>query len=103
MSELLCGGRCQATEGSPYNAAMILFAFISKRSIANLVATLCVGLLFSGCNKSDTNKFTSDTPNVVYAEGQQLAQNPGFEEAGSPAPRGWSWDLKRSGNKGSVS
>ncbi|HVZ16464.1 MAG TPA: hypothetical protein VG897_05070, partial [Terriglobales bacterium] len=40
---------------------------------------------------------------MVYAEGQQLAQNPGFEEDGSPAPRGWTWDLKQSGKKGTVS
>lgn len=41
-------------------------------------------------------------PQLVYAQGQQLVQNAGFEEDGSPAPQSWTWDQKRSGNKGTI-
>jgi len=46
---------------------------------------------------------------TVRAKGQsagkardELVQNGGFEEPGSPLPRGWSRDLKQTGKKGSV-
>jgi len=45
----------------------------------------------------------TETPSEVLAQGRQLAQNPGFETGGSPAPSGWTFDQKRAGNKGTVS
>ena len=35
--------------------------------------------------------------------GSELLQNPGFEEAGSPLPRGWMQDVKATGKKGVIS
>ena len=35
--------------------------------------------------------------------GQEMVQNGGFEEPGTPLPRGWFQDTKQTGNKGSVS
>ncbi len=40
---------------------------------------------------------------VHWLSAQELVQNPGFEEPGSPAPPGWFQDLKQTGKEGTVS
>lgn len=72
-----------------------------KTALIVLVSILI--LLLGACNRSRDDEDASDGSDVVYAQGPQLAQNPGFEEDGSPAPKGWTLDLQRAGNKGTVS
>jgi alpha-N-arabinofuranosidase len=74
-----------------------------KRKGAWIGIGSCLVLIITACNSLQDSKFVPNNPQAVYAQDKQLAQNPGFEEGGSPAPRYWTWDQKRSGKKGSVS
>lgn len=62
----------------------------------------CLLLIVNACDAIQNSTFVPGNPQLVYAQGQQLVQNPGFEGDGSPAPQSWTWDIKRAGNKGSV-
>jgi alpha-N-arabinofuranosidase len=55
--------------------------------------------LLQGCNRSASESFAA--AQVTYTNGEELAQNPGFEE-GTPLPLHWTWDQKQSGMKGLV-
>ena len=80
---------------------MTTAASVPKRAV-RIVAAFLYLLALGGCHSSE-NKKSVDDPKVVYAYGQQLVQNPGFEDNVTPAPRFWTWDLKQSGEKGSIS
>ncbi len=76
---------------------------IRKRKVVWVGIACCLVVIIAAFNAFENSRFLSRSPQPVYAQGQQLAQNPGFEEGGAPAPRAWTWDQKQSGNKGSIS
>ncbi len=69
------------------------------RKIACTALTFSLLLALGGCNRSQSE--SSDAFPVTYSYGEQLAQNPGFED-GAPMPLHWTWDQKQSGDKGVI-
>src|ERR1700683_1699344 len=73
---------------------------VRRNVVFAVIAAPVLSLLFCQArrqNSSDTSR--QDAP----PQGQVLLENGGFEEPGSPLPRGWLWDIKQTGNKGRVS
>lgn len=70
---------------------------LRKRFVFGLLVPLAVLFVFLQQRRAARSSPLPEVP----AEGE-LLQNGGFEEPGSPLPRGWSRDMQQTGNKGRV-
>lgn len=73
-----------------------------RRSTFFLASLGGIALGLAACGAIGHDTVPPTTSRAAGVQQVQLADNPGFENPGDPVPKGWTWDLKRSGNKGTV-